>query len=68
MELSTSKATRYKKIEANTAAIDRLTVDLFIEAHAQPPARIVLDLNATDLPLYGQQEHRFFHGYYEEYC
>lgn len=68
LELSTSETNRYKKIEADTAAIDRLTVDLFIEAHAEPPARIVLDLDATDLPLHGQQEQRFFHGYYDEYC
>lgn len=68
LELSTPEANRYKKIEADPAAIDRLAVDLFVEAHTQPPARIVLDLDATDLPLYGQQEQRFFHGYYDEYC
>lgn len=68
LELSTPEANRYKKIEADPAAIDRLAVDLFVEAHSQPPARIVLDLDATDLPLYGQQEQRFFHGYYDEYC
>ena len=49
-------------------AIDRLLVDVFVEAHAEPPASIVLDLDATDDPLHGHQEGRFFHGYYDSYC
>ncbi len=49
-------------------AIERLLVDLFLEAHAAPPAEIVLDLDATDDPLHGRQEGRFFHGYYGHYC
>jgi hypothetical protein len=43
-------------------------VDIFLEAHATPPEEIVLDLDATDDPLYGHQEGRFFHGYYGHYC
>ena len=43
-------------------------MDLFMEAHATAPAEIVLDLDATDIPLHGQQEGRFFHGYYDSYC
>jgi DDE family transposase len=43
-------------------------VDIFLEAHAQAPRQIVLDLDVTDTPLYGKQEDRFFHGYYNEYC
>jgi hypothetical protein len=43
-------------------------VDLFLEAHAQPPAEIILDLDATDDPVHGNQEGWFFHGYYREYC
>ena len=43
-------------------------VELFLEAHKQPPERIVLDLDATDDPLHGHQEGRFFHGYYDGYC
>ena len=46
----------------------RLFVDLFLEAHARAPEQIVLDLDATDDPLHGQQEGRFFHGYYDCYC
>jgi flagellin-specific chaperone FliS len=68
LELGTAEANRYKKIDSDTAAIDCLLVDLFLEAHAAPPARIVLDLDATDLPLHGHQEQRFFHGYYDGYC
>ena len=41
---------------------------IFLEAHAEPPERIVLDLDTTDLPLHGHQEGRFFHGYYDSYC
>jgi Transposase DDE domain group 1 len=43
-------------------------VDIFLEAHAAAPTRIVLDLDVTDTPLHGEQEQRFFHGYYGEYC
>ena len=32
------------------------------------PEQIILDLDATDDPLHGQQEGRFFHGYYDCYC
>jgi hypothetical protein len=43
-------------------------VDIFLEAHRQAPPEIVLDLDATDTPLHGKQEGRFFHGYYGHYC
>ena len=59
---------RYKKIVYSSAAVDGLLVDLFLEAHDQPPQRVVLDLDATDDPIHGNQEGRFFHGYYREYC
>src|SRR2546430_13082807 len=49
-------------------AIRTLLVDLFLEAHARPPKQIILDLDATDDPLHGEQEGRFFHGYYDRYC
>ena len=60
--------TRYHKIGHDAAAIERLFVDLFLDADAMPPAEIVLDLDATDDPLHGSQEGRFFHGYYGCYC
>lgn len=61
-------ATRYHKIGHDGRAIERLLVDLFLDAHAVPPREIVLDLDATDDPLHGHQEGRFFHGYYDCYC
>jgi hypothetical protein len=59
---------RYHKIGYSPDAIDRLLVDLYVESHAAPPTEIVLDLDATDIPLYGHQPERFFHGYYDNYC
>ena len=58
----------YHKIRPQNEAIERLFVELFLEAHAQPPDEIVLDLDATDDPLHGHQEGRFCHGYYDGYC
>ena len=62
------RSSRYHKIGYSAEAIDRLLGDLFIESHATVPAEIVLDLDATDIPLYGHQPERFFHGYYQSYC
>jgi len=61
-------AERYKKIAVDHAAVDRLLVDVFLQAHPVPPAEIVLDLDATDDPVHGAQEGRFFHGFYGHYC
>lgn len=68
LERSKSVPTRYNKIAADTQAIERLFVDLFLDAHAKAPSQITLDLDATDDPLHGHQEGRFFHGYYDSYC
>ena len=59
---------RYHKITYSSQALARLLVEIFLEAHPRAPRRMVLDLDVTDTPLYGQQEDRFFHGYYNEYC
>ena len=59
---------RYHKIGHDGAAIERLFVELFLETHRAPPKQIILDLDATDDPLHGRQEGRFFHGYYDCYC
>ena len=64
----TGRSTRYHKITYSSEAIDQLLGDLYIESHAAPPAEVVLDLDATDIPLYGHQPERFFHGYYDSYC
>ncbi|XOV85992.1 MAG: IS1380 family transposase [Pseudomonadota bacterium] len=71
LELSTTETSRqhrYKKIGFNPGKADRLLVDLFIESCKTPPKEIWLDLDATDDPLHGRQEGRFFHGYYRCYC
>jgi hypothetical protein len=59
---------RYSKISYSGEAIDELLVTLFQESQARAPRRIVLDLDSTDVPLHGQQEKRFFPGYYNHYC
>lgn len=66
--LDADSSSRYKKIVADPAAMDALLVDLFLEAHDEPPEEIILDVDATDDPLHGHQEGRFFHGYYRSYC
>ena len=68
LELSRPTATRYHKISHDPVAIEGLFVDLFLEAYKQAPKQIILDLDATDDPLHGEQEGRFFHGYYGGYC
>jgi hypothetical protein len=68
LELSRLEPTRYHKISHNPIAIKRLLVDLFLEAHERAPSEIILDLDATDDPVHGEQEGRFFHGYYDCYC
>jgi len=68
LELGGQVLSRYKKIHYREEAIDELLTKVFLEAHAEAPAQIVLDLDTTDLPLEGHQEGRFFHGYYDSYC
>src|SRR6202521_5071898 len=62
------RGSKYHKIDCDGAQVDALFVELFLEAHERAPREIVLDLDNTDIPLYGGQEGRFFHGYYDEYC
>jgi Transposase DDE domain group 1 len=61
-------ADRYRKIAIDGSAIEDLFVDLFLDAQEEAPEEIVLDLDATDDPLHGSQEGRFFHGYYDGWC
>jgi Transposase DDE domain group 1 len=68
LELGGEEPSRYKKIQYHQEAIDELLAQIFLEAHAAAPERVVLDLDTTDLPLHGHQEGRFFHGYYDSYC
>src|ERR1700756_2302629 len=62
------RTARYHKISYSADKIDQLLVDLYLESHPTAPERIVLDLDATDIPIYGHQPERFFHGYYDSYC
>jgi hypothetical protein len=68
LELSRAEPTRHHKISHDAAAIESLFVDLFLDAHPKAPKQIILDLDATDDPLHGNQEGKFFHGYYDCYC
>jgi hypothetical protein len=68
LELSRQQPTRYHRIAYDEAAIEALPVTLFLEAHKRLPKQIILDLDATDDPLHGHQEGRFFQGYYDCYC
>jgi len=68
LELSRLEPTRYHKISHNPVAIKPLMVDLFLEAHDCAPSEIILNLDATDDPVHGEQEGRSFHGYYDCYC
>ena len=62
------RSQRYHKISYSAESMDRLLTDVYLESHAVPLAQIVLDLDATDIPLYGHQPERFFHGSYDSYC
>jgi hypothetical protein len=74
LELTTSSAAsdRYKRVELDRVAAEDFFVEQFFRSHEQqvgkPPKRVTLDLDTSDVPLYGNQEGRFFHGYYNEYC
>ena len=55
-------------MQYDTATIDKLLVNIFLVSLREAPEEIVIDLDATDLPLHGRQEQRFFHGFYNHYC
>ena len=59
---------RYKKIIPNITAIESLLIEQGVRAIPRKSRRIVLDFDATDDPLHGAQQGRFFHGYYGHYC
>jgi hypothetical protein len=71
LELTAPNATAksaYKKIVIQSGSVDNLFVDVFLEAYSTAPEEIILDIDATDDPLHGNQEGKFFHGYYKAYC
>jgi len=53
---------------ATAVRLHRLLIEQFIASFKSAPKELVLDFDATDNPLHGQQEQRFFHGYYDSYC
>ena len=59
---------RYKKIVHHPEQIEELLITLFLDSYEKIPDEIVLDFDATDDPLHGNQEGRFYHGYYRCYC
>jgi len=66
--VGTPENQKYKKIYYSEEAIDQFFVDTFIKTTRKGPEEIIIDLDATDDPLHGHQEERFFHGYYDCYC
>ncbi len=71
LELTPAEATadsRYKKVAYRGEAIETLLADLFLDSFAAPPEEIILDFDATDDPVHGEQEGRFFLVYYRCYC
>lgn len=68
LELGSGVPDRYKKITFWKHAVDELLVQVFLESYKQAPEQIILDIDTTDMALHGEQEGRFFHGYYDQYC
>ncbi len=62
------EAAKYHKIDYDGGRLEALFVDIFLDAHKRRPREIVLDLDPTEAQIHGQQEGRFFHGYYDCYC
>ncbi len=59
---------RYQKIVYHPDKIETVFVDIFLNAHSEEPKSVIIDLDATDDLIHGNQEGRFFHGYYGNYC
>jgi len=68
MERWGAHGSRYHKVVYDAQALEHFFVDAFLDAHRSPLREVVLDLDATDDPIHGTQEGRFFHGYYGNYC
>lgn len=68
LELTPEEKNRYQKIVHHPEKIENVFIDLFLDAHKQPPELIIIDFDATDDLIHGNQEGRFYHGYYGNYC
>ena len=53
---------------AQMVALHGVLIDQFIASYDTAPAEIVLDIDASDVPLHGNQEHSEFHAYYDHHC
>lgn len=67
---STATLCRFEQSQNRSVAVElhKVLLEQFIARHSQPPRRLILDFDATDIPVHGEQEQRFFHGYYDSYC
>jgi len=63
-----TEKSRYEKVVCNFDALRDVFIQVFIESHDAPPEHLVIDLDPSDIELHGQQEERFYHGYYDHYC
>ncbi len=68
LELTTNGRDRYKKVVLDEEAVERFFVGMYLRSRRRAPRQITLDLDATDDPLHGKQEGRFFHGFHGCYC
>ena len=68
MELSNVKASRYHKLAHDPEQIEATLLEMGARALPRHTREVVLDFDASDDPLHGRQEGRFFHGYYGHYC
>ena len=68
LELSAVESNQYKKTPVDPEAVERMLVELFIQTREPEPQLLILDVDTTCNVVHGQQEGRFFQGYYDEYC
>ena len=68
LELSAVETDQYKKTPVGPEAVERMLVELFIQTREPEPQLLILDVDTTCNVVHGQQEGRFFQGYYDEYC
>jgi hypothetical protein len=59
---------RVHKVVVDPAACDDLLVDLYVARHRHAPREVIIDIDASDIELHGEQQGRFYHGYYGHYC
>lgn len=68
LELSSHREGRYHKVQVEAAKVEALLLRFGVQSLRRNQREVVIDLDATDDPLHGKQEGRFFHGYYDAYC